>query len=214
MMPIRSRAAAAAVHILTALCAAVGVVLQCGFIGGKLNLAVLQYFTLMSNILCAVYFTGAAVHTLRRGGTWLPVYKGALVMAMAITGITFHLVLAAGDFSMGPTQLITNHLLHTAAPLLTVLDWLLFDEKGRYRWFEPFLWGIFPSAYFVYTMIRARVSSFRFYNGSPYPYAFMDVDALGWGKVLLIFLGMAAAFLAFGYVLVWLDHLLARRRRA
>ena len=33
-----------------------------------------------------------------------------------------------------------------------------------------------------------------------------------WGKVLLIFLGMAAAFLAFGYVLVWLDHLLARRR--
>ena len=214
MMPIRSRAAAAAVHILTALCAAVGVVLQCGFIGGKLNLAVLQYFTLMSNILCAVYFTGAAVHTLRRGGTWLPVCKGALVMAMAITGITFHLVLAAGDFSMGPTQLITNHLLHTAAPLLTVLDWLLFDEKGRYRWFEPFLWGIFPSAYFVYTMIRARVSSFRFYNGSPYPYAFMDVDALGWGKVLLIFLGMAAAFLAFGYVLVWLDHLLARRRRA
>ena len=79
-----------------------------------------------------------------------------------------------------------------------MLDWLLFDEKGRYRWFEPFLWGIFPSAYFVYTMIRARVSSFRFYNGSPYPYAFMDVDALGWGKVLLIFLGMAAAFLAFG----------------
>ena len=50
MMPIRSRAAAAAVHILTALCAAVGVVLQCGFIGGKLNLAVLQYFTLMTYV--------------------------------------------------------------------------------------------------------------------------------------------------------------------
>lgn len=148
-MPIRSRAAAAAVHILTALCAAVGVVLQCGFFGGRLNLAALQYFTLMSNILCAVYFAGAAVRTLRRGDTWLPVCKGALVMAMAITGITFHLFLAAGDFNMGPTQLITNHLLHTAAPLLTVLDWLLFDEKGHYRRFEPFLWGIFPAAYFV-----------------------------------------------------------------
>ena len=183
-MPIRSRAAAVAVHILTALCAAVGVVLQCGFFGGRLNLAALQYFTLMSNILCAVYFAGAAVRTLRRGDTWLPVCKGALVMAMAITGITFHLFLAAGDFNMGHTQLITNHLLHTAAPLLTVLDWLLFDEKGHYRRFEPFLWGIFPAAYFVYTMIRARVSSFRFYNGSPYPYPFMDVDALGWGKVL------------------------------
>ena len=212
-MPIRSRAAAAAVHILTALCAAVGVVLQCGFFGGRLNLAALQYFTLMSNILCAVYFAGAAVRTLRRGDTWLPVCKGALVMAMAITGITFHLFLAAGDFNMGPTQLITNHLLHTAAPLLTVLDWLLFDEKGHYRRFEPFLWGIFPAAYFVYTMIRARVSSFRFYNGSPYPYPFMDVDALGWGKVLLIFLAMAAAFLALGYVLVWIDHLLARRQK-
>ena len=197
-MPIRSRAAAAAVHILTALCAAVGVVLQCGFFGGRLNLAALQYFTLMSNILCAVYFAGAAVRTLRRGDTWLPVCKGALVMAMA---------------NMGHTQLITNHLLHTAAPLLTVLDWLLFDEKGHYRRFEPFLWGIFPAAYFVYTMIRARVSSFRFYNGSPYPYPFMDVDALGWGKVLLIFLAMAAAFLALGYVLVWIDHLLARRQK-
>ena len=167
----------------------------------------------MSNILCAVYFAGAAVRTLRRGDTWLPVCKGALVMAMAITGITFHLFLAAGDFNMGHTQLITNHLLHTAAPLLTVLDWLLFDEKGHYRRFEPFLWGIFPAAYFVYTMIRARVSSFRFYNGSPYPYPFMDVDALGWGKVLLIFLAMAAAFLALGYVLVWIDHLLARRQK-
>ena len=212
-MPIRSRAAAVAVHILTALCAAVGVVLQCGFFGGRLNLAALQYFTLMSNILCAVYFAGAAVRTLRRGDTWLPVCKGALVMAMASTGITFHLFLAAGDFNMGHTQLITNHLLHTAAPLLTVLDWLLFDEKGHYRRFEPFLWGIFPAAYFVYTMIRARVSSFRFYNGSPYPYPFMDVDALGWGKVLLIFLSMAAAFLALGYVLVWIDHLLARRQK-
>ena len=198
---------------LTALCAAVGGVLQCGFFGGRLNLAALQYFTLMSNILCAAYFAGAAVRTLRRGDTWLPVCKGALVMAMAITGITFHLFLAAGDFNMGPTQLITNHLLHTAAPLLTVLDWLLFDEKGHYRRFEPFLWGIFPAAYFVYTMIRARVSSFRFYNGSPYPYPFMDVDALGWGKVLLIFLAMAAAFLALGYVLVWIDHLLARRQK-
>ena len=160
-----------------------------------------------------MYFAVAAVRTLRRGDTWLPVCKGALVMAMAITGITFHLFLAAGDFNMGPTQLITNHLLHTAAPLLTVLDWLLFDEKGHYRRFEPFLWGIFPAAYFVYTMIRARVSSFRFYNGSPYPYPFMDVDALGWGKVLLIFLAMAAAFLALGYVLVWIAHLLARRQK-
>ena len=61
----------AAPNILTALCAAVGVVLQCGFFGGRLNLAALQYFTLMSNILCAVYFAGAAVRTLRRGGTWL-----------------------------------------------------------------------------------------------------------------------------------------------
>ena len=94
-----------------------------------------------------------------------------------------------------------------------MLDWLLFDEKGHYRRFEPFLWGIFPAAYFVYTMIRARVSSFRFYNGSPYPYPFMDVDALGWGKVLLIFLAMAAAFLALGYVLVWIDHRLARRQK-
>ena len=101
-MPIRSRAAAAAVHILTALCAAVGVVLQCGFFGGRLNLAALQYFTLMSNILCAVYFAGAAVRTLRRGDTWLPVCKGALVMAMAITGITFHLFLAAALAELYP----------------------------------------------------------------------------------------------------------------
>ena len=41
----------------------------------------------------------------------------------------------------------------------------------------------------------------------------MDVDALGCGKVLLIFLAMAAAVLALGYVLVWIDHLLARRQK-
>lgn len=70
-------------------------------------------------------------------------------MAMAITGITFHLFLAAGDFNMGPTQLITNHLLHTAAPLLTVLDWLLFDERGIIAGLNPSCGAFFrrPTSY-------------------------------------------------------------------
>ena len=44
-------------------------------------------------------------------------------------------------------------------------------------------------------------------------FALISLERLGWGKVLLIFLAMAAAFLALGYVLVWIDHLLARRQK-
>lgn len=199
----------------------VGILLQCGMGSGTWNLAVLNYFTLMSNILCVVYFAAGAFYQLR--GKSIPFWrlKGPVLLYILITGVVYHFMLH-GHFAMEAADLVkegstlvmsqlSNTLLHYVMPALTLLDWLLFDEKGRYPARDPFLWLLFPLFYAVYVNIRVATGAvLGLYDGSRYPYFFMDADLLGWGNVLLIMMGMAVGFALLGHLLRGLDNLLAK----
>lgn len=188
--------------------AVVGVLLQCGVFSDKLDLSVLNYYTLMSNILCAAYFLSAALFTLKNEKkTMLPQVKGALVMCITVTGMVYHFMLA-GKFEMQGTLLMSNILLHYVVPLMTVLDWILFDCKGNYTRYSPFLWLIAPLAYFLYVIIRVAGGALLGPYGAKYPYYFMDIDTLGFGNVMLINLVMAIFFVILGYIIVWIDRML------
>ena len=182
-----------------------GILLQCGVGTGRLDLSVLNYFTLMSNVLCAVYFLLSAIWLLIRKRSIFPAMKGALLLCISVTGLVYHFMLA-GRFEMQGTLFWSNTLLHYIVPLLTVLDWLLFDEKGRYTKRDPLKWTLFPAAYFLYVNIRVKMGGILGPYGNRYPYFFMDPDLLGWGPVLLIAFGMGLAFLALGYFILWMDN--------
>ena len=141
-----------------------GILLQCGLGTGSWNFAVLKYFTLMSNILCVVYFAASAGYQLR--GKEFPFWrlKGPVLLYILITGVVYHFMLH-GHFAMEAADLakegstlvmskLSNTLLHYVMPGLTALDWLVFDEKGRYPARDPFLWLLFPLFYAVYVNIR------------------------------------------------------------
>lgn len=202
------------VQALIFICAALGILLQCGAWGEKWDFSVLNYFTLMSNVGCCLYSLAAVIWGLRgREGMLLPQLKGALLVAITATGMVYHFMLH-GRFQMQGTILLSNLLLHYAVPLLFVLQWLLFDRKGNYSWRAPLLWLCFPLCYFLYVLVRVALGGVLGPFGSKYPYYFMDVEALGWGKVLCINLGIAAALLLLGYGIVALDRLLGRRQAA
>ena len=210
-MRIHNRALSAAFKAILALSAWAGVLIQCDAFDGRFDASALRYYTLMSNLLIAGYFSVAAVLALRGADAPLSNFKGALTMGITVTGLVFHLLLSDGSFRMGSADAVANQLLHTVTPIMAVLDWLLFNEKGRYGWRSPFLWTILPNLYFVWATIYGFTSGKRYYDGLRFPYFFMNFDHLGTGRVLRNVLTLNLAFIALGFVFVLADWLMKRR---
>lgn len=196
--------------LLTA--ALTGILIQIGVFSGELRLSVLNYYTLMSNLLCALYFLAAMLHEAKGGNTLLPSLKGAVVLGITVTGLVYHFMLS-GNFRMQGTMALSNLLLHYVVPALSVLDWLLFSDKGRYHWKSAFLWLLLPDGYFVYAVIRVALGASLGYGGNRYPYPFLNADALGWRQVLINGVFLNLLFLLLGFLFVFMDRLMARRTR-
>jgi len=212
-MHIRNRVISGCFKLFIGVCALAGICIQCGVFTAEPEFSALRYYTLLSNLLCAIYFIPAGICTFRGRPRIFPVYKGALIMGITVTGLIFHFMLSGGLFAMGSIYALGNVLLHYIVPAASVLDWLLFDGKGEYSRRLPPLWNLLPNIYFVLILIYAYTVGKPFYGGSRFPYFFIDIDRLGLPKVLLWVVALNAALLLLGYVFVGLDTLLGRLKR-
>ena len=107
-----------------------------------------------------------------------------------------------------------NFLVHTFSPLLVTLDYFLFDEKGNFKYFYPFIWLILPLNYIVYVYTYSSMGG-KFYSigGSRhFAYFFLDYEKIGYIGVLKWIIAMAIFILMIGLGFVVLDKLLARIR--
>lgn len=171
----------------------------------------LRYFTTLSNLLAAFSY----LYSLIRGRDRVPFWcRGTALMALLVTGITYHLLLSNVFGGYVPFTLgwLGNLLVHTVTPALAVLDGLLFEKRGQLEWRHPLCWALFPWAYVAATVAVAKTGWCFPGSGTPYPYPFLDVWALGWGPMLRNVCLLSAAFLALGYGLVLLDKLAAGRK--
>lgn len=162
----------------------------------------LPYFTIQSNLAYGIFAAWAAF----RDRATPPALKGAVTLYVAITGLVYHLVLTnpASGFAVdpvhrAPAEAIGNQLLHTVVPLLAVLDWLVFDPRGRFRWRYALYWLAFPLAYLAFALIRGLIVG-------RYPYPFIDVRELGYDGVSVSTAGFAAAFWILGLTFVAIDR--------
>lgn len=191
-----------------------GLLMIFGVFEGRFTLTPLRFFTVLSNLLCVVYFTGDVLYILKNSKSgktpvWKPALKGVTTMAITVTLLVAHFILGT-RFTMADTHGVTLFIMHYLVPLLTIADWLLFDPKGLMTWSSPLLWTVGPLGYFFFAMIAARIGNGIGYGGSRYPYPFMDVDKLGLNTVLLNVLGLVAFFVALGYLWVLADKSLAK----
>lgn len=196
------------------LCALSGILLQTGLFGGSFNLRMLRFFTNQSNLLVAAYFLCDVAFLLKNRNdplapaVWQPWLKGVAMMGVTVTWLVAHFLL--GSFTMGAELAFAVKLVHYVVPIMTICDWLLFDPKGLMRAYSPLVWTVFPLAYFAYAVIGVALGFSLGYDGSRYPYPFIDVDALGWGRVLLTVVLLVVFFVALGYVFYLVDRLLQR----
>ncbi|MDR2619608.1 MAG: Pr6Pr family membrane protein [Propionibacteriaceae bacterium] len=201
-----------------------GLIRLMGLFGSGSSGAALLFYTTQSNVLVLVWMLALIVVTIagiRREGTqgvatpW-PRLGAAVMMAITVTMLIYLVVLAPSAFLQSGGEYVpfslTDNLVHIITPCLAIVDWLLFAPKGQLRLYDPVLWAILPYIYLVFAFTWSALGK-DFGSGRRYPYPFMDVQTNGVGGVALQLLILSVSLIAFGYIYVLADKLLARRLR-
>jgi hypothetical protein len=162
----------------------------------------LRYFTILTNVLVAVVFSGIALGKYAFGS---PFVLGGATLAIVLVGVVYTLLLR-GLLELNGGAKTADFILHDVAPVLVPLFWLFFAPKGALKGRDPLLWVIYPVAYIIYGLARGAIEH-------KYAYPFMDVAQIGLLKALINIVLIALSFLVVGIALVWLDRLLGRRRK-
>lgn len=147
--------------------------------------ALLSYYTLQSNIICLIAFGIIIIFELIKKQYNTEMYyllKGALIVAISITAIIYH--------------------------ILVILDYFIFDEKGHFKFYYPFIWLIQPLNYLVYVYTYSRLGG-TFYNiggSKKFAYFFLDYDKLGYMGVGKWLIAIGLLILIIAEVLVLIDR--------
>ncbi len=203
--------------IYMVMCAA-ALIIEFGFLRERADFYTLNYYTILSNIACLVFFISSLcvlIKTLKTGRdpVYYPRTEGAIVFCIAITGIIYATMLAPADMANGNFFSFRNMALHYVGPAMVVLDWLLFSPKGCIRSTDPLRWLFIPLSYFCYILVRSIFAGNIGPTDSRFPYPFIDPAVQGgWGAMLcgvaLIAVGMAAL----GYLIFFIDRTMAVKK--
>lgn len=154
----------------------------------------LRYFTVTTNLLVAVIFTGVAM----RAGFAPPRLLGGTMLSILLVGVVYALLLH-GLQELTAGSEVANVLVHFVTPALTFVYWLAFVRKGALAWTTPFLWVLYPLGYLLYALVRGAIEG-------RYPYPFINVIDIGLSHALLNGALIAVGFLLAGEAIVWIDR--------
>ena len=170
---------------------------------------VLSYFTVWSNILV----TGVAFLLARNPGRRGPVFSAfrlASLIMITLTSIIYAVILAP---IWDPTgwQKVVDQTLHYSAPVLAVAGYILFGPRPAFTTRSLWLSLLIPLTYLAYTFIRSPLLTYTQEGETHHwwPYHFINVDNLGYGRVSLNIVGVFLALVAFGAIYRLLDRMLA-----
>ncbi|KKB11358.1 hypothetical protein VE25_13740 [Devosia geojensis] len=159
------------------------------------------YFTVLANLVVALVFSGLAL-----GWRASPRFVAGVALAILLVGAVYAILLQ-GLRELTAGAALANLLLHQVTPVLVPLYWLAFVPKGNLRWRDPLLWAAFPLAYLAYALLRGTAEGH-------FAYPFIDLAQEGARQVAINVAAIALCFLVAGWLLVWLDRLLAGRGRS
>jgi hypothetical protein len=131
-------------------------------------------FTIQSNFMIMIWYTLAILWYNKPESLEkiTGVLKGAFTAYISITFIFFAILLAPFYQPTGWAA-FSNIIFHYLAPIAFIVDWILTENRKRYKWKYLLYWiGIYPVCYLVFIFIHGAIT------GS-YIYYFFDINALG-----------------------------------
>lgn len=138
-----------------------------------------SFFTILTNILVALYFTTSAFKLKKNLFKWL-LSKGALTAITAfilIVGIVYQVALRNVWHPTG-LQRVVDELLHTIIPSYVLIYWFLNVDKNDLQLKPIWRWLLYPLIYLIFIFLRGRFSGY-------YPYPFLNVAQIGYEKTLV-----------------------------
>ncbi len=175
-----------------------------------------SFFTILSNVSAAVVLTVAALWFFTRGrgkDAEPPAIAAALACVttyMVITGIVYNTLLRGYDLEPGSIVPWSNEVLHLIGPLFLLADLFVGPLRRALAWRAVWAIVAFPIVWVAYTMLRAPFIT-NPGTGAPfwYPYPFLNPNnadlqpVSGYPGVVLYVIGISAAMLAVGALVVW-----------
>jgi hypothetical protein len=164
----------------------------------------LGYFTILTNLLVCLALTLPLAAPWSAGGRFFARsdVNACVATSIVFVGLAYHFLLRNLWHPQG-FSLVADTLLHYATPMLFLLYWWFAFPKGALRWSYPFIWGLYPTTYLIYALIRGAIIG-------NYPYGFIDPRAIGYQKTLINGVGLLIAFFVLGLVLVALGRIQRR----
>lgn len=190
----------------------------------KSGVSVISYYTTQSNIICLISFIIFWYLEIKGKNNLDDIYylvKGGLVIGIAVTMICYHIALSPTGFDMTSlhrhtlVSKITDFLVHTLSPILVILDYFLFDIKGKFKKFYSLLWLISPLNYVFFVYIYSSAGGeFAAIGGSKkYAYFFLDYEKIGIFGVAKWIIVISFGILMLSHVLIWVDKMLAQNKK-
>lgn len=177
----------------------------------------LLYYTVLSNILviiCLLFFLFDDFRGRKAtDNKKLLRIKGGVTMAILITGVIYHILLAP---IAEPKNFWTlrNFLVHYIVPWGLVLDTLIFDSRKVYRPIDPLYWTLVPLTYFAFALFNGLVLKLPIPGAkdSPFAYFFINVTKYGWNKVLVYVVCISIGYIGVGYLLYLLKGFIGPKK--
>lgn len=193
-----------------------GILMRAGLFSQSLQLQTLYSFTTISNffVLAATATTIAKIAATGGFCQTLANLRTIALMAILLTGLIYHFLLLPEkqatylDYNVFAFGNIATHYI---APIGMLLDWLLFDEKGRIGKWIPLAFTAVPLLYFVAASVYGALGPNIPGKDTSYVYFFMDWGKLGAAGVLAWAALLLAGVLCLTYGIYFLDRFLAKR---
>jgi hypothetical protein len=202
----------------------VGVLDTVGVFRGEIKGEMLLFYTTESNVLVVIMLgillARTAIDLKNKGrygsSSYFERLSAIVALAITVTMLIFWGLLA--PIMTDPSYLLSysNLQIHLVTPLLMILDFFIFAVPGKLKKQDPLFFAIVPLAYFAQATILG-FSGFTYEvlardGGVHYfPYFFIDFYETGvW--VFAYVAALTVFFIGLAYLLLWLDHVRARRR--
>jgi len=190
----------------------IGILDSFGYFSKNFNVNFYLYYTNISNYICAIFMLFILIKTIRESHkniygfcNVMPLFNFMCIILIMITFLVYNIILVNMSFIDYFTSM-SNVIMHFILPIMFILNWLLFYEHGKTKWYYPLLSFVIPILYLMFIFIRAMIlgiDSGKFL----FPYFFLDINWLGLIGVFCWVISLLISFTIIGYLIYFLDNI-------
>ena len=180
------------------------------------SLWMILYFTLLSNLMCFLFYLFAIIlklcNKLEKNNIYY-VFKGMITMAITLTMFGYWLLVASGgDIGIYASHMTSCRIVHLYVPILVMLDYLIFGEKGNLKKSYPFIWSTVVIGYGIFTSVYSFFGGL-FLGNNKYPYNYLNIEEFGVIKVCINCLVIYITYVVYGVIIQKIDKLLGKENK-